>query len=679
MLSYPVSKTISTPSVTAPKCRLWICDVSGSMTGYISAMTQDIIRQLDNCQAGDVLTVLWYSSEGLRGTIVKGIVVGENKAIIAKLLQQQMYARNLTCFSESLQDSVQHIADLSAFGYPWSLFWFTDGYPVVSNYTREVDAVYRALAQLQPLISDATIVGYGDYYNRELLARMAKALGANLVHADDLTAFSTGMQEHIGNVSLPRVKLTLQTDHELVFGLGTGKIVIYPVTKQEAWVSPVEVEVYGVGGAVESNISDVAAHYAQAYITGLAGNLDRAIEILGRQIGDVYLVNRLSSAFTHAEIGTVLAEIEQAALRTDKRFLEGKKKNCTPVRDAFCLIQALEILERDPAARFHPDAGFTYRRIGPETKAVADAPKFTRHPDQASPIKLTWHGTRLNVSIQAMYQGEVETDAEAVWHGLSNPNPALQYRNYTIIKDGVLHTRKLPVSISYTTFLAFQGGGLIKKTEHWQDKVDCIYVLDLARIPVMNRAMADSVKATDMADLTLVELEAQANLKVLKYLRDLLDPQKEQVVSQYNPDQQAYLAKFHVDYRGWYTPPVEKAEPTDWYDAKTFEIKVKGASSLPSVKEVLERVATGKKLNAVAEMLYAAYAVYKDKTLEEIDAAISSNKLTLADVRRDLNRARCAIILGQRWLPEFKNRDENKLNHEGFEFTFALGSEKVAY
>lgn len=198
--------------IDQPKNRIWICDVSGSMYGNIKAMTEDIVNQLDFCDPKDLLTVLWFSSEGLYGTIVKGVRIGEDKERIAETIRRQMYARSLTCFSDSLNETVSIVEDLQFYQMPYSLMFFSDGYPVVSNYTAEYHKIFVALTKLRSFISDCVIIGYGDWYNRQLLSEMAEMVGGVLVHADDIEKFSYVMRDHIYSNTAPRFQLNLESN-----------------------------------------------------------------------------------------------------------------------------------------------------------------------------------------------------------------------------------------------------------------------------------------------------------------------------------------------------------------------------------------------------------------------------------------------------------------------------------
>jgi hypothetical protein len=670
-----------------PKCRLWICDVSGSMGPHVKGVSDDLAQQLSNCDAQDILTVLWFSSEGLRGTIIKGAQIGTLRPQIEAALRKQMYARNLTCFSESLVDARTVIDDLGALGLPWSIMLFSDGFPVVSDYQREIANIFAAIGKLKGVIADATLVGYGDYYNRELLAQMAGALGGTLVHADALPDFSKGMTQHLKTASASRILVPVNGATS-VYGLATGKVVVYPVENGQALVSPLEPCVYTYthefGKRLKIEADKLLAYYAAALQFGQSNNTAVALEILGG-LGDVALIDKLASAFTNAEVGSALQAVEAAVFDEKQHFMAGRKQDYLPKRDAFCLIEALGILQNDSEARFWPDNGFVFKRTGVASKPQEGYPVFVRDENQSVPVNLTWHNTRMNVSLQVEYKGSIELGAQTL--GLPATLLCKQFRNYVIIKDGTLNVKALPVSMSRATFLAFVGGKLLPSGARWE--AGKIFVLDLTRIPIMNRAMAEGVMAQELVAWSLTDLKLSARQKVLKWRREQLDPDKTEVATVYTPEQLTFLRSLGVDHLGRYSPPTIDTESTDWYMAKTFAIKLKGASSLPKVDDVIARVSAGKALNQAQSAISEAYQWYWQHVaaldvldeIASIDTALLETKRGLGQIRNGIQKAKASVILGNRWFPEFKSRDkaDSIYKYADTEVAFELDTEKVAY
>ena len=93
---------------------------------------------------------------------------------------------------------------ISPFGNRFAFMLFTDCYPVVSNYGKEVDRIRAAVGKLKAVLTSALIVGYGDYYNKDLLTKMSERLGASLVHSSDLPSFSVAFKTFTEDARCPR-------------------------------------------------------------------------------------------------------------------------------------------------------------------------------------------------------------------------------------------------------------------------------------------------------------------------------------------------------------------------------------------------------------------------------------------------------------------------------------------
>ena len=117
--------------------------------------------------------------------------------------------------------------------------------------------------------------------------------------------------------------------------------------------------------------------------------------------------------------------------------------------------------------------------------------------------------------------------------------------------------------------------------KNWNWKEGEVYILDLKRIPIMNRAIADDyTSAAVVANLAVEEQNLAANMKVLKYFWNKYAPEvvKETAwTAQFNDSQLAYLINtLGMRNDGSYSPPSESGDVEDYYEANTFQIKVKG-------------------------------------------------------------------------------------------------------
>jgi hypothetical protein len=255
-----------------------------------------------------------------------------------------------------------------------------------------------------------------------------------------------------------------------------------------------------------------------------------------------------------------------------------------------------------------------------------------------------------------------------------------------VIKDGFLNVQKLPVSLSEESFKVLKKEGVLPASAWYTE--GAVYTLDLTTIPVINRAIANGrTKATDLCKKAYRELELQAMIKALNYLHDQLDPEGTSKLGKgaLTADQELYLESQGVGRNG-FSPPVEKLPATDFYMAKEFEIKMKGLSSLPSVKEVLEKSAKGGKLTPSA-LLVKSGLDHADQHLTKsmkvparltwLDDEVKALKQDLVAVRSDIQETKFAVILGKKWFDEFTSREKNTLTLGGIEYTLNVSETKV--
>lgn len=672
---------------------LWIYDRSGSMHYLLKSLGDDMVRLSKLLKKDDTLTLSWFSGEGSFRTILKGFLITKDNDFskIEQIVRANISSLGTTCFSEVLHDTVTTIQELKV-TFPENTFvlsFFTDGYPVVSNYKKEIESITKALSSLQADIGEALFIGYGDYYNRELLSEMTELVGGTLVHSETLDDYDKSMTILIKSGRASR-KISVDFDEDviLVFGKSSGQIVVYPMRGKKAMVADSESEIFAVTKKKPKvSKENLESMYAAAYALASKGQIDEALEWLGR-IGDKYLIDRLYNAFTTSEIGEVTNEIHNATFDESKRFLDGQKSNYVPKADAFCLLEAIDELIADKNAYFYPShKDWDYKRIGAEKKTKDGYEKFNRDAEiKCAFDNLTMSNDRLNLSILTRINGYIMLPNDCKSLSLEKHLDCYQWRNYTLVKDGILNVRKLPCSMSKETFQSLRAGGLIAKKKTWKENE--IYTLDLKRIPIINRVIADgNDSARVLANLVMKDNHLAAEMKILKYFHNELTPDaiKATVFSdQFSDDQMKYLLGHGVRADGSYSPPTEGEESNDYYIATTFELKPAGWSSLPKVSDVLSKP----KLNAPGQVMKTFYDEHKPQTelkdvasVSKIERKIEEVKNEQKKIRSKIQRAKFAVVLGKRWFKEFNNVRENCTisADDGTFVNFVLGKKNINY
>ena len=697
---------------------LWIYDRSGSMSGLLPELTTQLIKLSKDIPKGDTLTLGWFSGEGCFNWVFKGFKITEKSdyKALEQSIRNNSSPMNTTCFSEILSDTNTVIKDLSVFSKAFSLHFFTDGYPVVSNYSKETNDIFTAIKKIKGQILSSIFVGYGVYYNKELLSKMAEKMGSMLIHSSMVPEYSksitrlialSGSQDPKEEVSpvvgdslaiytvtdQGIVVYSVEDDKKLYINPQKGKNThIYYVTREKpnkkSWD---KIEMSDINfGDPEDRLGK--ALYAGALVLTQQTKTDLALELVGK-IGDKSVVDSLTNAFTIEEYGRSEDVLNTCITDVSLRFSKGRDPSYLPPVDAFCVFELLSMLIDDDQASFFPyHEKFEYERIGVATKAASDYPSFKADKGAKCPFKdLTWHESRLNLSVKTTIKGTVTLNSqEGVTPeglGLINPYSAHIFRNYTFIKDGRVHTKKFFISTSESTYRYLKNTGLVFEDTF---KKDGVYGVDVSTLPSVNRAIAEGrTSAKDICRMALEEQKLKAKIKSIKWLMkdEFKDEDVEERKTSLTDAQVAFLLKNGIDAKkgGVYDPPVVKEEATDKYMVKYFDIKIKGLSSLPTVAKVREKIASSKKRTPVEELVEAGVDVYegidetdKKKKYASAEGILKGLQSTLNKTRAKIQETKIAVIVGRRWFDEFKSREETSLDLDGNVYTFDLGEEAVA-
>lgn len=692
-------------NVRNPVNNILVIDRSGSMYGTLSGLVEDLKGVVRGLRTGDTVTVGWFSSEGQWDWALKGfrITGDQDYSILEKSLDSMKSTLGTTCFSEIFSDVENVVKDLSVFSDSFSLHLMTDGYPVVSNYQKEIAAIMRAVDSIHGKVGSSLIVGYGYYYNKELLAQVAERAGGSLIHSSDLSTYKGSLSVFLESASgRPKRKIDVgdSADGDLVFWVNGSFVQSSLIGKDgTALIDPAVSSAYVLGknpigedGAVEDS-----AVYAASLLLSQKAKADLALECLGK-VGDKALIDDLFNAFSHEEYARTELRLLSAAIDPADRFKAGKVSKYLPKADAFCLLDLLDLLDQ---AHFHPThPSFQYRRIGQKMDKKNGYPDFKASPDAKVPVSaFTWHESKLNLSLLAKVPGKVELldkeiDGKLVSPedvGISRVYPVSIWRNYTLVKDGNLNVQVLPVSVPESTFQALKDRDLLFGT--WEEGK--VYELRLDRLPIVNRSIANGRTSAKVLAEKVVEMEKlKASIKALKWLKDQEFPDdKAEAESVGASVRKALLEANGVDpVRDTFSPPSQAVKTDDFYMAKAFDIKVAGLSSLPKLPDVLakyEGLKKGTKAPTLSEKLvYAGVQSYRSAGLENmpdsvrkewLNATLAKLNSELRTVRKYVQETKFAVILGKKWFDEFSTREGCTLDVGEFRVSFKLAEEKVAF
>lgn len=716
LVEHPVPSGVVEKPSTDNLNHIWIFDRSGSMGNVLNGLVDDLIQKSKQLQIGDILSVGWFSGEGQYRFVLKGFKIADDSdyKLLEDTFKKLRTTVGMTCFSEILYDTKSVVEELAVFDAEFSLMFLTDGYPVVNNYKKEMTNIFDAISQIQGKISSSVLVGYGNYYNKELMSQMAEAFGGSLIHSDEILTFSEDFTTYIESARTVGSKVILELNGPIlypfsiseknvnIYSVVDGKISFSKSKKKEDLLYYFTVDADGIEeikSVEETDIKLVRALYASAFVLSSKTKTDLALEVLAK-LGDVALIDGVVNAFTNEEYGRVENNIRKALNSKKARFLKGRNTNYLPDENATCIVDIADILmkteddeEQTLFYPYHPD--FRYERIGLKQFQVDKSIKFESFEKNPG-VKiddLAWHDTMLNLSFKIRIPGKINLPEKASEFGLANEYKTFKWRNYTLVKDGFLNMKTIFIKPSPSVSKALVEIAQKEDKKFLEDVGGGIYKFDLSVFPVMNRGMAkNSNSATALCKACDQELDLEAKLKVLKNYKSDLEERvtKESLLSK---EAEEFLKEIGIADDGSFKPATETDPPLDYYDAKEFAVAIKNFSNLPSLNAVRKKLETIKndtkgkaKFTDSEGLLYKHMSAINEAfkkiegdsvKLAYVKQQIVDAKKELKSVRTKIQRTKFAILLGKKSFVEFESREENSLVVDGKTFTISVKETRI--
>lgn len=674
-------------TVPAPVNHIIVIDISGSMAYDLGELRIQLKNKLASLvQEKDTVTIIWFSGRGQFGVVVEALEIRSvtDLSDLHQAIDRFLKPIGLTGFLEPLKEVENVIRRVSA-KRPESnssLFFMTDGY---DNQWRDSE-ILDVCKSLESKLANAVIVEYGWCCNRPLLTKMAETLGGKLIFSADLQSYRVTFEDEIsGGVGAKKVPVTLEQPVQggFAFALVGDKVYTFAPDASNVVLVPEGLEAVAYFTSVPGVPFDTSLHqdgHLWAGLVPLAQRLDTdgVLAVLGA-LGDVALVETFSSCFSKEDYVRFQDEVAAAADNPDLRYAKGYDAHAVPKEDAYTVLELLSDLSSSEENLFYPyHEAFAYERIGAAQETTVKEVRFNI-ADKAKgyPINgVVWNEDRPNVSVRVRVEGNVSLPADrpAV---LPEAVDSFIYRNYTIVRDGIVHTRKLPVSLNADTFAKLQANGLLAGEAYEAGKV---YVLEFAKTPVINRRMVKGVTAKDTFDKVLQLAVLKGTQKVFNDYRDRVTPKtSKKFLALYGEEATAYLATLGVtDYNG-FNPASTTVKSGDYYMAKELKIAAKGLSSLPKVADVENAIKAGKSLKVSEFVMSGAVAkvsafldspFYKDAAAPDQLLATWLETESKACVQRtrelmqELAQCKFAVVVGHTWFSDFTGLDQNSLDVE---------------
>lgn len=668
-----------------------ILDRSGSMYSNIDRLVENVKQTIDFMADNDLISVIWFSGEGECKALLKGATKSPD---LFKLLDTMKSTLSCTCFSEPLQLANEVIDELKALCPNFSVTMFTDGETVTSHSREEEERrIFQQLEIMKDNVLALNTVGYGNYYNEDLLKRMASmTLFGRMIHSNDIEEYKDiwERQYRILSDCIPEnISISSEYSCDIVYLTRNNTKLsknIMEMNYLDKWknqffiVLPTDAKFITIKqGDTANKIEEINLKtpvkmrkdteknflYAYAYELYYAGRTDEALDILA-QLKDKRLIDMQLNSFTSQERQAYLDNLKEAIYNNSARD-DSAPDNYIPAKDAFCLMDLIRLLAK---GNNYYIPSTNYNRIGRAVKDEFNLFNKTK-TNNASFKDMVLNEKNLNISLMFNVEGVVKLNPRvAARNGLPNEIQSKMYRNHTIIKDGKPNMDQMMVDMCKETYDTLQSMNTNLKMVR-EDSEDDKYIvsIDLYSIPVINRKYAEDKDPENLLEIVKKINEHKVMIKVLKeynksyqIYEDAYNEGREINGVKYTEEQLEILKEHGLDdklrYVGVSNKVADKNE-NDFYMTRSLECSLKGWSSIPKVSDIYDKKQAGKKLNEIGG--YMADFIEEACRMTDLKSALESTKAELLDLTLELNTIKMAKILTGSWWENLEV--DNKSNY----------------
>jgi hypothetical protein len=730
--------------VQVPVNHIIVLDCSGSMSCELPKIREQLKNKLPKILGqDDSISIIWFSGRDEFGTLIEGEKISSLTDLntLNKTIDRWLQPIGLTGFKQPLEEVGVLISKLKGV---CSLFFMSDGCDNQWRKSEILDAIEKIADHISS--ATIVEYGYYADRNllTQMAEKFGGSLIFSENFNKYEPVFENVLQKKISG--RPRKQIQISNAlNDFVYAITDEDIIAYKVDNNATSIpedinaiwylskeEKCESQAINFDNNSLKNGSPVYnSLYAALSLFSVRMKSDVVYSIL-KCLGDVRLINQFGGCFGKQKYSEFIEMCKQATFGVD-RFVEGRDINAIPQDDAFTVIELLNMLYEDDYNKVVLDSDlFVYNLIGRKTldsssmltddeqakmtdimnkmastSDVAQTKKLMLEMNsivesKKEPLKfvidendkingysldaLVFAEERPNISIMVRKNGTVDISdyiPEEFKDALPTEIKTFIYRNYAIIKDGIVNVDVLPVRLTKKTLAK-----LIKKIG--MDVITHIegnlYTLNLRALPVINRMMIRDVSAKSLCNKQYELIKLQAMQKVYNtYRKEWSDRKSVGFIDTFGEEISDWLKEIGItDYSG-FAPKRVVAESTDFYLGKELNVKIKGLSTLPSVNDVKKRIASGKLTPSAALMADAIQEVEthisefisKNENDEDVVDEVEKGEFiewlesesfsVIKSVRKlifELSQIKFAVIVGQIWFVEFESLEENTLDIE---------------
>lgn len=677
--SEPVETTV--PARVSPVSQgtdiiVWV-DCSGSMDRVLRLLGTHLKNKVVTMvNPNDTLTIGYFSGRGEYGFLLEKVTINGLPDLkpVHTAIDRYLQSMCLTGFKEPLEHTEKFIQGLNAgkTGRAVSFFFLTDGY---DNQSGGDKGILDVCTRLSSMVNSATIVEYGWYCNKQLLAQMAAALGGSHIFAENFNSYEPVIEATVQKQVISGSKYDYMLDSDPLYGLVWAvdgeEVLQFAVDKDEIPPSAATVSINPQAVKQLYYFSSYEKFEANCYM-GLSKNIDdnrplyigmgllalkaKSAEVWNilKSLGDVEFIVKYNSCYGKQKLTEFVERCIDIGVDRDGikgiPYKDGMSFNLVPADDAYCLVNLFNDLT---AGRnyFYPDSDqFNYNRIGAKQVAtntilsddeqeqvdilVAEI-ATEKDPQKLQALQTELLVLRTNKHAPAFTVDQIMRPyplTKLVWNK-SRANLSIQvtYQGSVSVPKNDLGVPDRLGSTITRNYTFIKDGILnvkqlpVSLDEPTFDKLKRkgliaseatfmpvnFCVLNLEDLPTVNRKMVSDVSAADVFSKAVRHLALSADKKVFKYLEEQHFPK----------DQGAKLAALYgkeaaewlisIGIKDSGFAPPSKPQKTG-DQYPAVTLEFKiKGSTLPAVEAVLERYQSGKPLNMAQQMMYDSHLKYQ--------------------------------------------------------------------
>lgn len=707
-----------------PSNHVFCVDVSYSMYSTLPKLRNMLKSTLPTLvKDGDTVSVIYFSGSNQCGTVFVGEEIKSVSDLTSVNTAIDKYLTPIGCtsFIKPLETAMQVASDLNN-GNLNSMIFLTDGY---HNEGGSESKILETCEKLPLVFADINIIEYGYYCNRSLLEKMTEATNAFHAFTESYSDFEPAFGEIVSSTKSTKIAVEVGEATHAVYVEG-DRVYTVPAQQGVALVPEHVSSVWTLGeSAIEvvDSIDDIQLLYVVLHHALHTMNPDLAWKVL-KKLGDVAIIKKYDNAFTKQDYSVVKDMISSAVVDENSRFVDGIDYNLVPNENAVTVGDVLETLINANAMVDIKSEHFSYNRTGRATvqkeddtieklsDAIANAetaeerkalamqmveheewtPKFENVETLVPMNKVVTNSSRPNISINTDMKGFVSIpESIRSKYGLPSQVDTKIYRNYTVVKDGIINMKSIPVIVPVASLADLVETGVKFETYQSERAIagEVAVIVHVDSVPLVNRAMAKGISGQQYMRNAVMLQEFKARQKVMKFYRDELlggrsATNAANLAALYGADAAKFLSENGIRDYG-FSPKVTRAESTDFYNSKELNVKIKGLSSLPAVNAVIKKVDTNKKLNAADTLMWKAIEDYRNSTAGMDDTAKaewlkiqSANAIvSVRAMEQAMSKVMYGIVVAKSWFADVDFEDAKMtVSYEGFPFDVTIELEE---